>query len=206
MSSYSSSPKHAQNYQLRIPTRGRGRTRPLVGARIQLTPIDPADGPELWDVVEASRPQLVRWLPWVPFNNNPHASQRYAEACAADWDNARAMRFGIRAIPTGDLLGVVSLDNCVHVHRSCDLGYWLASSVTGRGLMTEAARVCLHFAFDQVGLHRVRCAAATDNHASLAVIGRLGFRFEGIAREAEYVDARWVDHAIFSMIESDARP
>jgi len=31
------------------------------------------------------------------------------------------------------------------------------------------------------------CAAATDNSASLRVIARLGFRFEGIARQAELV-------------------
>jgi ribosomal-protein-serine acetyltransferase len=192
--------------QLRIPPRSRLRAHPAVGARVQLTPIEPADGPELWDVVDASRPQLGNWLPWVPYNNSLEASQRYTEACAADWDNLRAMRFGIRAIPTGDLLGIVSLDNCAHAHRSCDLGYWLATSVTRRGLMTEAARVCLRFAFDQVGLHRVRCAAATTNHRSLGVIARLGFRFEGIAREAEFVDSRWVDHAVFSLLESDARP
>jgi ribosomal-protein-serine acetyltransferase len=192
--------------QLRIPPRGRVRNQPLVGARVQLTPIDPADGPELWDLVEASRPQLVSWLPWVPYNNSLDASQRYAEACAADWDNLRALRLGIRSVPTGDLLGIVSLDNCAHVHRSCDLGYWLTTSATRRGLMTEAARVCLRFAFEQIGLHRVRCAAATSNHRSLGVIARLGFRFEGIAREAEFVDSRWVDHAVFSLLESDTRP
>lgn len=186
-----------------VPSRSRIRQQPLVGARVQLTPIDPADGPELWDVVEASRPELGRWLPWVPFNNSPDASQRYAEACASDWDNARALRFGIRAIPTGELIGIVSLDSLLHVHRCCDLGYWLATRLTGRGLMTEAARICVRFAFAQVGLHRVRCAAGTDNHRSLAVISRLGFRFEGIARETEYVDSRWVDHAVFAALESD---
>jgi ribosomal-protein-serine acetyltransferase len=48
-------------------------------------------------------------------------------------------------------------------------------------------------------------AAATDNHPSLAVIRRLGFRFEGIAREAERCNGRWLDHAVFGMLASDAR-
>ena len=38
------------------------------------------------------------------------------------------------------LVGIVGLEACVHLHRSCELGYWLARSATGRGLMTEAAR------------------------------------------------------------------
>jgi len=47
-------------------------------------------------------------------------------------------------------------------------------------------------------------AAATTNYPSLAVIGRLGFRFEGIARQAEFVDSHWVDHSVFSRLSSDA--
>jgi ribosomal-protein-serine acetyltransferase len=73
----------------------------------------------------------------------------------------------------------------------------------GQGYMTEASLACLRFAFTRLGAHRVRCAAATENHRSLAVIARLGFRFEGIAREAEYVDSRWVDHAVFARLSSD---
>ena len=56
-----------------------------------------------------------------------------------------------------------------------------------------------------MGAHRVRVAAATDNHASLSVIGRLGFRFEGIARQAEWCDGRWLDHATFGMLATDPR-
>jgi ribosomal-protein-serine acetyltransferase len=69
--------------------------------------------------------------------------------------------------------------------------------------MTESARACLEFAFGRMGVHRVRCAAATDNMQSLRVIGRLGFRFEGIARQAEFVGTRWLDHAIFARLATD---
>ena len=72
--------------------------------------------------------------------------------------------------------------------------------------MTQAANACLDFGFRHVGLRRVRCAAATENDASLAVIGRLGFSREGTSRQAEYVDERWVDHAVFSLLDTDPRP
>jgi len=52
-------------------------------------------------------------------------------------------------------------------------------------------------------VHRVRCAAATDNAPSLRVIARLNFRFEGIARQAEWVGSRWLDHALFARLSSD---
>jgi ribosomal-protein-serine acetyltransferase len=198
----SRSTKGGGNY-LTIPSRSAVRAHPIQTPRAALTPIDPADGPELWSVVDESRWHLERWLPWVPFNNSAEASQRYADACAADWDSGRAVRFGIRDRATQALLGVVGLDSCVHLHRSCELGYWLRRDATGRGLMTEAALACASFALERLSVHRIRCAAATDNYASLRVISRLGFRFEGIARQAEFVGGRWVDHAVFAKLSTD---
>lgn len=188
---------------LTIPPRALLRKNPVETARITLTPIDVNDGPELWDAVEGSRWHLERWLPWVPFNSTRDASLRYGDACAIDWDAGRAVRFAIRDKKSGELYGVVGLDSCVHLHRSCELGYWLRREATGRGLMTEAARAAIEFAFSRMGVHRIRCAAATDNVASLRVIGRLDFRFEGIARQAELVGMRWLDHALFARLATD---
>jgi ribosomal-protein-serine acetyltransferase len=190
---------------LAIPPRAELRARPLQTERLLLVPIDAADGAELWFAVDGSRAFLQRWLPWVVFHTDPAASVRFAEACAADWDQGRALRFILRDRATRTVMGVVGLEACVHMHRSCELGYWLRREATGRGLMTEGARACVDFAFRQLGAHRVRVAAATDNHPSLAVIARMGFHFEGIARQAEWCDGRWLDHATFGLVASDLR-
>ncbi len=191
---------------LAVPPRQELRLRPLETSRLLLTPIDSSDARDLWAAVEASRAHLEPWLPWVPFNVDAEASVRYAEASASDWDNARACRFAIRDRVGRRFLGVVGLEAFAHLHQSVELGYWLRNDSTRRGFMTEAAQATVRWAFTQLGTHRVRVAAATDNHASLGVIRRIGFRFEGIAREAERCHGRWLDHAVFAMIASDARP
>lgn len=188
-----------------IPARSELRSNPIETERLLLLPVDPSDGPELWFAVNGSRAFLQRWLPWVQFHTDPGASARFAEACAADWDQGRALRFVIRERSSRTLSGIVGLESCVHMHRSCELGYWLRREATGRGLMTEASNGCIDFAFRHMGTHRIRVAAATDNHPSLSVIGRLGFRFEGIARQAEWCDGRWLDHATFALLSTDAR-
>jgi len=188
---------------LAIPSRISLKRKPLTTERLRLSPIDRDDAAELWEAIESTRFNLERWLPWVPFNNTPEAADRFAEACAHDWDLGRAVRFSIRDRATSSFLGVVGLDACVHLHRSCELGYWLKRTATGHGIMTEAATACVDFAFLRLGVHRIRCAAATDNYPSLRVISRLGFRFEGIARQAEYVSSRWLDHAVFGKLAQD---
>jgi ribosomal-protein-serine acetyltransferase len=169
-------------------------------------PLDATDTRDLWTAVESSRSQLEPWLPWVPFNVDLESSGRYAEASASDWDAARATRFAIRDRASRRLIGVIGLESFAHLHESVELGYWLRVDAWGKGLMTEAGQAVLDWAFGPINAHRVRVAAATDNHPSLAVIGRLGFRFEGIARQAERCNGRWLDHAVFALVVTDPRP
>jgi ribosomal-protein-serine acetyltransferase len=188
---------------LAVPPRIEIVRRPLETPRVLLVPIETTDAAELWSAVETSRAELEPWLPWVPFNTDQDASFRYAEASAQDWDNARACRFGIRDRKDRRLYGVVGLEAFAHLHQSVELGYWLRTDATGHGYMTEASRAIIQWAFGVLHAHRIRVAAATDNHASLAVIARLAFRFEGIARQAERCHGRWLDHAVFGMLASD---
>ncbi len=190
---------------LSIPARSDLRVRPIASQRLSLAPLEASDARELWDVVNASRSWLTPWLPWVPFQKSAESSTRFVEASAADWDSGRALRFTIRARQGGVLLGVVGLEACVEMHRSCELGYWLRQDASRQGFMTEAAMMCIDFGFRTLGMHRVSVAAATGNHPSLRVIARLGFQFEGIERQAEWCDGRWLDHAVFSLLEHEWR-
>lgn len=190
---------------LSIPARTDLRARPISSQRLALAPLENSDTDELWQVVDASRAWLQPWLPWVPFQKSAEASLRFVEASVADWDAGRALRFTIRDVQTKRLLGVVGLEACVEMHRSCELGYWLRHDASRHGFMTEAASLCVEFGFRTLGMHRIRVAAATGNHPSLRVIARLGFQFEGIARHAEWCDGRWLDHAVFSLLEHEWR-
>ncbi len=177
---------------LAIPRRTDARARPLRSSRILLTPLDGAVSRELWASVEANRAHLEPWLPWVPFTSDADATLRYADASGEDWDAARALRFAVRVGPDNEsrFVGVAGLENLSHLHRTGDLGYWLREDATGNGYMTEACMLLLDWAFRTVGFHRIRVAASTENAASLSVIRRLGFQFEGVARQAEFCRAR----------------
>ena len=190
---------------LAVPSRAELRVRPLETPRLHLLPIDASDSADVWTAVDGSRRELEPWLPWVPFNVDAESSHRYCDASAHDWDNARACRFGIRDKKTRRFFGVVGLEAFAHLHQSVELGYWLRTDATGHGYMTEAARAVMGWAYSTLHAHRIRVAAATDNRASLAVIGRLGFRFEGIARQAERCNGRWLDHAVFALLVTDPR-
>ena len=45
--------------------------------------------------------------------------------------------------------------------------------------------------------------ASKDPTRRVETLRRLGFKPEGIARQAEFVSSRWVDHAVFSKLSTD---
>ena len=59
------------------------------------------------------------------------------------------------------------------------MGYWLAKSQTGRGLMTVAVKALIDEGFQQLELNRIQARVATDNHRSQAVCDRSGPKKEG---------------------------
>jgi ribosomal-protein-serine acetyltransferase len=186
-----------------LPTRSELRAHPMQTDRLVLAPVELADTADLWTAIDGSRAELEAWLPTAPFNTDAEASRRHAIASALEWDQGRAFRFTIRDRKTHELYGVVGVESFAQLQRSIDLGYWLRSDVTGRGLATEAAREVIAWAFTRLGVHRVRVATATNNDASLGVIRRLGFRFEGVAREVERCRGRLLDHAVFALLATD---
>jgi ribosomal-protein-alanine N-acetyltransferase len=70
--------------------------------------------------------------------------------------------------------GLIFLDKTPEV----EVGYGVARSYWGRGLMTEAARAALRFGFERAGLERIVAVAMPDNTASRRVMEKLGMRYE----------------------------
>jgi ribosomal-protein-alanine N-acetyltransferase len=80
------------------------------------------------------------------------------------------------------------------------LGYALDAQHEGRGLMREALEAALADAFSpRIGLHRVQANVRPENTRSLALLDRLGFEREGLAREYLFIDGAWRDHVLTAL-------
>ncbi|MBG0828103.1 GNAT family N-acetyltransferase [Planomonospora sp. ID67723] len=66
------------------------------------------------------------------------------------------------------------------VTREVSTGSWLGRRFHGRGIGTEMRAAVLHLAFDGLGALTAASGAFTDNHASLAVSRKLGYRDDGV--------------------------
>lgn len=175
----------------------------LATERCRLAPLGLSDAGELRDVVHASRAFLERWLSLFALLEKPADFERYGEECERWWQAGVSVRLAVRAREGGQLLGVVSLDQINPANLSASWGVWLRQDAAGRGLGKEASRALLRWGFRTLGVRRITADPRVDNAASLRMVRGLGFREEGIARAAEFIDGRWHDHVVCALLATD---
>ena len=104
------------------------------------------------------------------------------------------------------LIGGLNLSNVRRgVAQAASVGYWMGASFAGQGLMTDAMRAAVPFAFDVLRLHRLEAACLPSNAASQRVLEKAGFTREGRARRYLKINGQWQDHDLFAILHDDPR-
>ncbi|MED4074278.1 GNAT family N-acetyltransferase [Priestia endophytica] len=109
--------------------------------------------------------------------------------------------FGIFENDEDKLVGTINLFHVIRgSSQSAVIGYFLDRKCNGRGLTTEATKLIVNYAFDELKLHRIEAGVQPHNIGSIRVLEKAGFHQEGIARKNLKVNGKWKDHQVLAMI------
>jgi ribosomal-protein-serine acetyltransferase len=157
-----------------------------------------------FNAVERNRESLRQWLPWVDRTHSAGDIRTYFETVALpQYEADQGPNCGIWQ--GGELAGSIGCHPVDWMNRHCSIGYWLDAGFRGQGVMTRCCTALADYLFTELKLHRVTIRCATGNTQSCAIPERLGFRREGLEREAEWVGGRWVDLWMWAMLASEWR-
>ena len=160
--------------------------------RLRLRKPRPADA-SLVFASYAQDPEVTRYLTWHPHKSvsDAHAAM---ERRLAGWQSGADFSWLLWTRDVSEeLIGSVSARPDGH---RMDLGYVLARSHWGRGLMTEAVRAVVDWAFSEPSIFRVWAVCDTDNPASTRVLEKSGLQREGVLKQ-------WAVHPNVSEIARD---
>ncbi len=123
------------------------------------------------------------------------------EEMEAMWRDDRAYRLFLFARrDPARVIGFVQFSNVVRgVFHACYLGYAIDGEHEGQGLMSEALRRAITYAFDELHLHRIMANYLPGNTRSAVLLARLGFVAEGYARDYLRIAGRWQDHVLTAL-------
>jgi RimJ/RimL family protein N-acetyltransferase len=112
--------------------------------------------------------------------------------------------FAVRRNDDNALLGSTSLFQINWRIRKCLFGIALGDpTVWGRGYGTDATRVTLRYAFEELNLNRVQLHVYEFNERGARAYEKAGFRQEGRLRQAVYREGRYFDELVMAALRSD---
>ena len=168
-----------------------------VDHELQLESLHRSLAEPLFALIDQHRADLTCWLAWPPHTQVVEDVRAFIREQVQRMALRQSMQFALRY--RGEVVGLCGFNLICRPLGRADIGYWLAPSHRGQGVITRACRFLLDYAFSALGLSLVQIAAATGNQASRAVCERLGMGLHAIQTQAEQLAHGWVDHAVYRM-------
>lgn len=169
---------------------------------VALRPVRMRDAAQWSRIRNADRALLEPWEPSAELDwTVRHSISSWPSLCSGLRAEARKGRMLPYVIEVdGRFGGQLTIGNVTHgALRSAWIGYWVHSELTGKGVATGALALGLDHCFGPVRLHRVEATVRPENAASRRVLGKAGFREEGLLKRYLDVDGDWRDHLLVAI-------
>ncbi len=175
----------------------------LTTERLVLRPLTLDDVDVLWP--DISDPEISRQMAWEAHTERSQTIE-FLKHEVARREAGKGITWAV--FKDGSFCGIFSLIGLVRKHRAltynkAELAYWISRQYQRQGIMTEAGRRVLQFAFGDLRLHKLVVGHFSNNLASENLIKRLGFRYVGEQLEEFQKDGKWHNHKLYELLESE---
>jgi len=156
----------------------------------------------LHDAVIDSFSELSQWLSWCHPGYSRDETIERIRCRHESWEKNEEWSYLI-VDEDDQILGSCGLHHLDLKNAVGEIGYWVRTSATGRGVATSATRQLCHKAFHEFGLERVEIVVSVENQISLRVAEKTGAIREGILRKRIVLNGRRHDCVLFSLLKEE---
>tara|TARA_B100001971_G_scaffold215192_1_gene259794 strand:- start:45278 stop:45808 length:531 start_codon:yes stop_codon:yes gene_type:complete len=156
-----------------------------------------SEAQSIFELIQLHKDYLNEFLHWPRLTNKLEDSENFIQATIKN----RKKHIYVYGIYWEDkIVGVTGFNDFNKQNRFASIGYWLAPSHQGKGLMHTSLKILMKKMQEEFDVRRFEIRCAVENLASAAVAEKLGFNLEGILKSAEVVGERTYDHKLFALI------
>ncbi|MFN2194746.1 MAG: GNAT family N-acetyltransferase [Anaerolineales bacterium] len=170
---------------------------------LRLVPVFTAPAAAVLEAVRESLPELKPWMSWAGADYHADQLRGWLEGQKRLWMEGQEFNFTIFAHAQGAALGGVGLDHINPAYRLANLGYWVRTSATRRGIASRAARMVARFGFETLGLLRAEIVMAEANLPSQRTAEKAGARRERLLRQRIWAHGHYGPAWMFSLLPQD---
>jgi len=154
---------------------------------------------------------FARWSQDADFQRNsdtdyarPYSAEGYAEHYHLGKESPNSVLFHLRTLEDDRLIGFVAVHSIEWNNQAGLLAVGIGEpSYRGRGYGADALRLALRYAFDELNLHRVGLDVIANNAPAIRAYERVGFKQEGVQREAVLRDGRRHGRIIMGILREE---
>jgi ribosomal-protein-alanine N-acetyltransferase len=121
----------------------------------------------------SSDPEIIKYAEATPARNLEEARQRLEEGPLSDYEKYGYGRFAVEWKETGKVIGFCGIKYLPEIDLP-EVGYRYLKEDWGRGIGTEAARVCVDFARDDLKINKLVALIVPENMGSIRIAEKLG--------------------------------
>ena len=171
---------------------------------ISLRPYRIEDASAAYTAAMTSMAEIQPFGPWCHPGLTLDDTRIWIEKQIQAFEALQAYEFAILD-DGGEVLGGCGLNQIDQVNRRANLGYWVRTSATRRGVATEAIRQLVRWAFESTDLVRLEVVVSIRNVASLRAAEKAGAVREGVLRCRLLLHGVAHDAVLFSFVRESIR-
>lgn len=174
-----------------------------IDEELSLKLVELKDAERIFQLTDQSRFYLREWLPWLDYTKTVGDTFEYIKGTIKGYSENTSLTTTI--LYKGKIAGIAGFNQFNWQNRNTSIGYWLGEGFQGKGIMIRTTAALTNYALRDLNLNRVEIRAAIGNQKSRSIPERLGFTYEGISRQSEWLYDHYVDHAVYSMLAEDIK-
>jgi RimJ/RimL family protein N-acetyltransferase len=146
-------------------------------------------------------PQVARYQSWESYTEQQAREVIEKGKTLEPGQPGQWFTFALELKETHKLIGHVALK--MEDDRQAEIGFTLSREYHGKGLALEAVTCVMDYAFNRLGLHRIKAITDCENDASVALLGRLGMRREGHFIQHIWFKGQWGDEYLYAILREE---
>lgn len=148
----------------------------IIDDSLILEQLQTEDAERMFSLTDKDREYLSEFLPWPESTKTVADSRGFIELMLQRRRDNKEYGYGIKYDRA--LVGHISL---MHLNddKRPEIGYWIASEYSGKGITTKAAAALTHLALSEMGIPLLIIRAEPDNVGSNRVAEKIGYTLAG---------------------------
>ncbi len=168
--------------------------------RLILRRVDKEDVREIFAL--RSDQEVMKYIP-RPLLKTEEEAIAHITAIDEKIDSNEGINWAITQKGNPKLIGIIGHYRLKLEHFRSEIGYMLLPEYQGKGIISEALKEVINYGFEVMKLHSIEAIIDPENIASEKVLKKNGFLKEAHFKENEYYQGRFIDTAVYSILNEN---